>query len=265
VPKQRSRLHADRSVPKLIAHRGAMAHAPENSIAAFDLALSNRVDGIEFDVRLTADGIPVIFHDDDISRITGQKGSISDYIFDMLKTFDYGKWFSESHKGTGLLCLDEILCMYAHKTILMIELKTGPPDKGFQAARRQLTEKTIQMIIEKVPENRLDSMYLLSFDLEALMIAHSLAPGLKYVLNLEYPCREAITNPGHPIHGYGLPLDQLDKTLVRLAHESGRKIMTYSCNTTQQVAAALDAGADIVLTDDPAGVSAFFSDMTREL
>jgi glycerophosphoryl diester phosphodiesterase len=264
VPKKESRLHTARPVPKLIAHRGAMAHAPENSAAAFDLALSNRVDGIEFDVRLTADSIPVIFHDDDIYRITGQKGSIFDYTFDMLKTFDYGKWFSEAHRGAGLQRLDEILSMYAHKTILMIELKTGPPGRDFEATQRRLSEKTIEMIIEKVPENRLDNIYLLSFDLEALMIAHALAPGLQYLLNLEFPSRQAIMNAGLPIHGYGLPFDQLDKTLVRLAQESGRKIMTYSCNTTLQVAAALDAGADMVLTDDPAGVSAFFFDMTRE-
>ena len=55
--------------PWLIAHRGAMAEAPENVEAAFDLAFCRGVDGIEFDVQLSADHVPVIFHDDSLERI----------------------------------------------------------------------------------------------------------------------------------------------------------------------------------------------------
>jgi len=62
--------------PLILAHRGASHAAPENSFAAFDLALDEGADGFELDVRLTRDGVPVVMHDRDLLRTTGKAGLV---------------------------------------------------------------------------------------------------------------------------------------------------------------------------------------------
>ncbi|MFW5958267.1 MAG: glycerophosphodiester phosphodiesterase, partial [Desulfosalsimonas sp.] len=84
-----------RPFPWIIAHRGAMAEAPENSQAAFDLAFFYDVHGIEFDVQMTADGVPVVFHDNTLRRVTGRRTTVADTRFSELSDLDFGKLFSQ--------------------------------------------------------------------------------------------------------------------------------------------------------------------------
>ena len=72
--------------PLIIGHRGASAEAPENTLAAFDLALAQKADGFEFDVRLSADGVPVIIHDDTVDRTTNGTGRVADMTLAELKS-----------------------------------------------------------------------------------------------------------------------------------------------------------------------------------
>lgn len=247
--------------PMLMAHRGAMAEAPENTAAAFDKALLRGIGGIECDVQLSADGIPVVFHDDDLFRITGENGSVSDYPFETLKTFDYGKWFSDSFSGAALMRLEDVLRIYAPRTDLMIELKTGRRETNhFHQRQRLLAQGVVGKIMTLVPEKRRGNIWILSFDPDVLKIAHEAASGLKFILNLEISKHSLADTPnrGKFAYGYGVHFDELDKSLVETVHNAGKKIMTYPCNTVGQVAAALEAGADFLLTDDPASVAPYF-------
>src|SRR5688572_4680709 len=80
--------------PLIIAHRGASALAPENTFAAFQRAISDGAEGIEFDVRLAADGVPVVFHDADLKRLAQRDGEIIKYSFAELQNFEVGSWFN---------------------------------------------------------------------------------------------------------------------------------------------------------------------------
>lgn len=248
------------SFPVLIAHRGAMAEAPENTIAAFDIALSRGVHGIEFDVQLTTDGIPVVFHDENLYRVTGKNATILDCTFDILKSLDYGQWFLEKYRGTTLLRLDETLDLYADKTILMIELKTKHLRKQDAKGWLKLVERTVDLIMERVPEDRIDNIYVLSFDREALSRINDKAPELRTILNLERSgYRQISTLSKYPLlYGIGLPFNVLDNSHVQQARNAGKKVMTYACNTKSQTASALEAGADFVLTDNPVAVASYF-------
>ena len=75
-------------MPLIIGHRGASAVAPENTIAAFQAAIDAGADGIEFDVRLTGDGVPVVIHDETLHRTAGVRGRVADMSFDQLSQFD---------------------------------------------------------------------------------------------------------------------------------------------------------------------------------
>ena len=254
------KISSHESFPMLIAHRGAMAEAPENTIAAFDIALSRGVHGIEFDVQLTSDGIPVVFHDENLYRVTGKNASIFDYTFDILKSLDYGRWFSEKYRGTSLLRLEDTLELYARKTILMIELKTKHLRKRHAKGWAELAERTVDLIMERVPEDRLDNVYLLSFDEETLSRINDKAPVMRTILNLEpSEYKQINTLNKHPLlYGIGLPFNVLDRSRVAQARNAGKKVMTYACNTKSQTAAALEAGADFVLTDNPMAVASYF-------
>lgn len=84
--------------PLIIGHRGASAHAPENTIAAFQLAIDCGANGVEFDVQLAADGVPVVIHDYDLRRTGGRNDKISALTSTELTKIDVGSWFNKKHR-----------------------------------------------------------------------------------------------------------------------------------------------------------------------
>ena len=83
--------------PLIIAHRGASALAPENTLAAFQKAIDDGADGIELDVRIVKDGVPVVFHDSTLARMVGRENTVSSFTAEELQTFDVGSWFNRKN------------------------------------------------------------------------------------------------------------------------------------------------------------------------
>src|SRR3954469_17581829 len=121
----------DGSARPVIGHRGNRAHAPENTIESFAQAVAAGADAIEFDVRVTADGIAVVHHDPTVNRTTDGTGEIARLTFDQLKrldagakfTRDAGKTFPYRGKGHRIPTLDEVIEAFP-ATPLLIEIKT---------------------------------------------------------------------------------------------------------------------------------------------
>ena len=84
-------------VPLIIGHRGASAHAPENTLAAFQMALDVGADGVEFDVQLARDGIPVVIHDDNLKRTGLRDECVADLTSSQLAQIDAGSWFNAKY------------------------------------------------------------------------------------------------------------------------------------------------------------------------
>lgn len=93
----------------IIAHRGASKYAPENTMPAFEMAIQMKAEGIETDVQLTKDDIPVLIHDEHVKRTTNGRGYIKDYTYDELKQLDAGSWFSKEFTGTSIISLQGFL------------------------------------------------------------------------------------------------------------------------------------------------------------
>ena len=106
-----------------IAHRGASAVAPENTLAAFEKAEALGADGVELDVRLCADGVPVVIHDASVDRTTGGSGRVADMPLTQLKELDAGSWFGPAFSKEPIPTLTETLETVGGKLILNIELK----------------------------------------------------------------------------------------------------------------------------------------------
>jgi len=106
-----------------IAHRGASAIAPENTLAAFEAARALGADGIELDVRLCADGVPVVIHDATVDRTTDGSGRVADMTLTQLKELDAGSWFGPAFSEEPVPTLRETLETVGKKLLVNIELK----------------------------------------------------------------------------------------------------------------------------------------------
>jgi glycerophosphoryl diester phosphodiesterase len=115
----------------LIAHRGLSSRAPENTFAAFDLALKAGFTNIELDVQLTSDGIPIVIHDATLERTTNGQGPVSHYTLEDIQKLDAGSWFNESFSKQRTASLEEVLIRYDDKAHLHVELKSLEPELPF--------------------------------------------------------------------------------------------------------------------------------------
>jgi glycerophosphoryl diester phosphodiesterase len=111
----------------VIAHRGASAYAPENTPAAFDLALEQGARDLELDVHLTADAHLVIIHDDTVDRTSDGHGPVAAHTLAALRALDAGAWFDARFAGQRIPVLAEVLNRYKGRAHLHVELKARSP------------------------------------------------------------------------------------------------------------------------------------------
>lgn len=109
---------------RILAHRGASGYAPENTFAAFDLACDMQADAIETDVRLTRDGVLVLFHDETVDRVTDASGPLSSFTFEQIQRLDAAAKFEPRHPPQRIPRLDEFLLRYIRRIPACLEIKT---------------------------------------------------------------------------------------------------------------------------------------------
>jgi glycerophosphoryl diester phosphodiesterase len=128
----------------VIAHRGTSAHFPENTAAAFDHAITLGVDAIEFDLRVSRDGVVAVIHDPTVDRTTNGTGAVADLTFSELKqldagarfTLDGGRTYPWRGQGLQILSFDELLTRY-RSIPLLIEVKVAEAVEGARRAIEQ--------------------------------------------------------------------------------------------------------------------------------
>lgn len=145
--------------PLVIGHRGASADAPENTIAAFELAIEQGADGIELDVHLSGDEQPVVIHDFTLERTTDGAGPVSERSVRELKRLDAGGWRDRRFRGQRVQTLQEVLERFRDRARFWIELKAG---SALYPGIEERVVSTIE-IYEAV-----DRVLVQSFDLDAI-------------------------------------------------------------------------------------------------
>jgi len=250
-------------MPWLVAHRGAMTEAPENTKAAFDKAVFYPIDGIELDVQITRDGIPVIFHDKTLRKINGNTKTVSDYTVEELRDFKWGLWFSNDYQSEKILTLEQVLLYYSPKTRLFIEIKSAPnrPKKTLYEKLPALVTKLIRDI---VPAEFIDNMHILSFDKNIINLAYQNDPDLNYVLNLKNPAVDLTALEMDILQGSCLAYNKLTREIISFFHNHNKKVMTYSCNTRKIIKSAISLKVDVIMTDDPGSVYGYFSEALQK-
>jgi glycerophosphoryl diester phosphodiesterase len=163
------------SRPLVIAHRGASARAPENTIAAFELAVALGADMLELDVRLSADDQPVVIHDETLDRTTTGSGWVRDLSLSELKRLDAGAWRGPAFRGQRLQTLGEVLERFRDRVGFAIEIKSG--------SRRYpgIEERVVSLL---GTYDVIERAKVLSFDPGVLAAVAALEPGLERVVLL---------------------------------------------------------------------------------
>jgi len=239
--------------PLLISHRGAHKEAPENSCEAFEIAMDYGVDGIETDVQLSRDGIPVLFHNPTAYHVTGSRKRISAYTGEQLQALNLRQ------KGTfvGIPTLAEMLTRFSQRTRLLIEIKSRKPDR-VSGRSAELTDKVVSAIAG-LPDGIESNIYILSFDPDVLARANRTAPQLKCVLNTDGTGDWCVSIADLMLGSVAMEFlsvvclekKKLSSRAIAWAHRHGLDVFTYCCNTRPQVERALALGVDGIMSDKP--------------
>jgi glycerophosphoryl diester phosphodiesterase len=147
----------------IIAHRGASAYYPENTLPSFEGAIVMGADMVELDVQLTSDKEVVVFHDEKISRCTDGRGRIADYTLTKLKKLDAGIWYDKDFKNTRIPTLAEALSVCKNKIAVNIEIKTEAVGKMLFGG---IEEKCLKIVEQS---GMLEHVVFSSFDPRAIM------------------------------------------------------------------------------------------------
>jgi len=196
---------------KIFAHRGCTRDSPENTRPAFATALSCGVDGIEFDVCLSRDGVAMVIHDETVDRTSDGSGAISDLTCDQLHTLDAGSWFDLRFAGERFLTLDGVLDLLAGRLELNVHLK--PSGK----ATETLVARTAQALAR---HGRLSTAYI-TCDETTLRLARAAEPGIRVSCLVPHPRNTAAAiDAAIAVGSCNMQVghQQIDRTFVRLAH-----------------------------------------------
>jgi glycerophosphoryl diester phosphodiesterase len=232
--------------PVIIGHRGASLHSPENTLAAFKLAVDRSAVAIEFDVKLTRDQQVVVIHDPNVARTTDGQGLVSKLTLEEIKRLDAGSWFSSNFKGERIPILEEVFNTVGMKLFMNIELTnyTTPSDP--------LVSKVVEIVKKKGMEDR---VYFSSFLAANLVKARALLPdcGIGYLIYAG-PARvfqRIFQSPPRSFDSLNPYRGSVTQKMIDHEHELGRRVLAYTVNDPAEMQRLFKLGVDGIFTDDP--------------
>lgn len=241
----------------IIAHRGAKACAPQNTMHSFRRAVADGADGFETDVHLTADGIPVICHNYTIDETSDGAGRIEDMTLAALREYDFGAWYGEEYKGTSIPTLDDFLAFAKESDIRVLNIEIKHP----RTRGKELVQKTIDAV-ERY--GLTDRLLISSFSVHVLRCVKRLAPhvrtGLLYPSNNPLACYPVLWPASMVLYTHCdaiHPIQNLvNDALVSWAHKKGLQVNVWTVNEEPSIQRLLLLGVDGLITDDPANTRA---------
>jgi len=237
--------------PFVLGHRGASHAAPQNTLAAFRKAAEDGADGIELDVHLSRDGVPVVIHDDSVDATTDGTGLVRELTLAQLQALDAGARFDVPHSDTSFTgaripTLEDVLAEVGSRLLVNIELKAGQ------------TVALVSAVVDLVRRMEMaDRVWFSSFKPYALYRARALAPeipcGLLYgPLSLGTLLLRPFT-PHEALHPYK---DLLTERLVHRAHRRGLRVFTWTLDDPAVARKFAAWGVDGIITNEPAEILA---------
>lgn len=245
--------------PIIIAHRGSSGVAPENTLAAFRQAVIDGADAIELDVRLSADGRLMVFHDAKLDRTTDMRGRIEHTGYDELQRGSAGSWFHPRFAAERIPTLEEVFEIVSNRVGVNIEIKTRPR----RSRDMQLITSCLSIIRT---HDATESTLVSSFHHAYLKQCRSLAPDVPTGA-LHHPVKHFRKNPSSLLGRLGADYficsrSTLRARIVRDAHAHDVPVAVYTVNTEALCEKVLRAGVDALFTDFPAPVRRFIESIS---
>ncbi len=228
----------------MIAHRGASMYAPENTIAAFELAVEMGAEAIELDTMLTADDTPIVIHDQYLERATNGSGSVASKTVAEIKLLDAGSMFDPRFAEEKIPTLEEVFSAVGNKILINVELK------NYASPFDRLPETVIDLVMKK---GLADRVLLSSFNPISLIKAQRASENIR---------RAALTGDGPKIvrgvievftNYFALhpEVSLVNQEMVVKHHAAGNRVNVWTVNEESVMMKLLSMGVDGLITDKP--------------
>lgn len=263
---------------QVIAHRGASGHAPESTLAAYELAHEWNVDYLELDAQLTADGEVVVFHDDAIDRTSDGEGKINDFTLEELKGLDTGTWFNEANAdkadaafaGSQILTLDELFERFGHDARYYIETKSPQLNPGLEEALVETLEEydmveSGRVLVQSFEQDSLLKVQQLNDDIPLIQLVWyspseedesrlvewtGVTPDPTEISDEDFQAvAEYATGIGTNFIYEGEEV--IDADFIRQANENGLPVHVYTINDSDEMKRLMEMGANGLFTNYP--------------
>lgn len=237
----------------VIAHRGASTYAPENTFAAFDLAIEMGVTHVELDVEFTSDGHIVVIHDDAVDRTTNGTGLVTDHTLEALQALDAGSSFSKKFAGERIPTLDEILKRYKGRLHLHTEIKGRSPKLSAGTAdeiRSHGMEKEVTITSFQAP--RIEEMRSYAPELPTGWLVHEVNDetiARAKAMGIDQLCPKA---------------DQVTADLVQKIKSEGFVARAWGVANEELMRQVVDAGADGMTVNFPDKLIEYLKECVQE-
>ena len=233
-----------RPLPLVIAHRGDLSRAPENTLPAFQRALEAGADGVELDVRLTRDGQLVVFHDRNLDRTSNGTGPVNHSTFAEIRSLDVGSWFAPEFQGETAPTLDEVF-------------ETLPPDYLINVEMKVVmrgTKQIARLVADTVRRHaRWDSTLVASFNPIALYHLRRREPrihrGYIWSKRHPFPIRSRCFSPLVSAHWYDPANDSYNPRLHRSVQRRGVRMLAWDLDFHRDMQAMASVRLDATVTD----------------
>ena len=233
--------------PLIVGHRGACAHAPENTLAAFRLAADQGAHAIELDAKLSADRQVMVIHDRTVDRTTNGKGAVNELTLAKMKTLDAGSFFGAQFAGEPIPTLEEVFDTVGQRVLINVELT------NYASPLDNLVARVADLVRNFHLEERI---LFSSFHPVNLYRASQLLPEVPRAILTEpgrggWWARSLMMRPVAPeaVNPY---FSDATAFYIQRQHENGRRVYVWTVNSPDEMTRLVRDGADGIITDDPA-------------
>ncbi len=259
--------------PLIIAHRGASALAPENTFAAFQKAIDAGADGIEFDVRLAKDGVPVVFHDSTLKRLAKIKNRMSNFNAEELSRIDVGSWFNRAfpRKAADKFSLQTIPTLVNlfeflrdYKGLIYVELK------GSDSVISALAGSVCDLVRQT---NLLPQIIIKSFKLEGIKISKQILPEVRTAALFEPKIltilrkKKLILEEAQKYNADEISIHYslATKKFISRTKEKNLPATIWTANNPAWVKRAISLGINAIITNNPSHLLARRDEVLRKI
>ena len=233
-------------IPRVIGHRGAAGYAPENTLVSLEKAAALGVRWVEFDTKISADGVPVVFHDDKLERTTDGRGPVAEMPLAELQALDAGTWFGDDFAGEPVPTLGQAMATLARLGLgANVEIKASP-------GREAETGDAVGGVLKSDWPETLPPPLISSFDAETLAAAGAAAaeiPRAFLVFKIPRDWRPRLEDLGSAaLHCQAKHLTQKK---ARAVLDGGFQLRVFTVNDRAEAEKLFGWGVDAVISDYP--------------